>query len=370
MRCKHCYHAEEGFGSEQLNPDYAKKMIDIAVKEYDEIQIVFHGGEPTLWGLDNIVCVLEYEKYIETTNPNIKFKNTIQTNGVLLDDKWIKVLKEYSVVVGISYDGPHNSDLRSNSDIVYNNMRKMKAMGLSFGVLCVESARSIKNLAETYEWFKEEEFNFKVLALFMSGTALEHKELELDIDDYVDNIAKVYKRWLYDKNCSISMRTFEDLLKVSDKLYCIQYGGSCIHNRICLNPNGDIYPCGRPYTEDFILGNIEDLELISEAFNTPAYKRIVSISNERVNQCRQKCDYFGVCKGGCVSSAILEGSFEKIDNITCVRAKKLLTKITGINNEIYAMYDAKENLEKVNPIALDIMKKTRTGQYDFFNQGK
>ncbi|WP_330617870.1 radical SAM/SPASM domain-containing protein [Mobilitalea sibirica] len=365
MRCKHCYHAEEGFDSEMLNPAYAKKMIDIAVKEYEEIHIVFHGGEPTLWGLNNLVNVLEYERSIEATNPNIKFKNIIQTNGVLLNDEWINVFKEYSIVVGISYDGPHNDDLRANSEVVYDNMLRMKEMGLSFGVLCVESAKSINNLEATYEWFNKEGFSFKVLALFMSGTALEHQEFEINIDEYVDNLAKVYRLWLYDKNCHISMRTFEDLLKVSDKLYCIQYGGSCIHNRICLNPNGDIYPCGRPYTDDFILGNIKDLELISDAFKTPAYKNLVDISAERAKQCREKCDYFGVCKGGCVSSAILEGSFDKINNTTCVRAKKLLAKITKINNEIYALYDEGKHLEEFNPIALKIMKKIRTGKYNF-----
>jgi uncharacterized protein len=353
-----------------LDPDSAKKMIDVAVKEYDEIHIVFHGGEPTLWGLSNLVEVLDYEKSIEVTNPNIIFKNVIQTNGVLLNDEWISVLKEYSIVVGISYDGPHNDDLRTNSKIVYDNMVQMKERGLSFGVLCVESAKSITNLDSTYEWFKKEGFSFKVLALFMSGTALEHQEFELDIDEYVDNLAKVYRLWLYDKDCHISMRTFEDLLKVSDKLYCIQYGGSCIHNRICLNPNGDIYPCGRPYTDDFILGNIKDLELISDAFKTPAYKKLVDISAERVKQCKEKCNYFGVCKGGCVSSAILEGSFEKIDNTTCVRAKKLLEKMTEINNEIYALYDAAKKIDEINPIALKIMQKTRNGQYNFTKHGK
>jgi uncharacterized protein len=353
-----------------MNPSSAKKMIDVAVKEYDEINIVFHGGEPTLWGLSNLVSVLDYQRSIAAADGNIKFKNVIQTNGVLLNDEWINVLKEYSVIVGISYDGPHNDDLRTKSKIVYNNMLRMKELELYFGVLCVVSGKSIKNLESTYEWFKKEGFNFKVLALFMSGTALEHQEFELDIDEYVEKLAKVYKIWLYDKDCNISMRTFEDLLKVSDKLYCIQYGGSCIHNRICLNPNGDIYPCGRPYTDDFILGNINDLELISEAFKTPEYRKLVDISAERAKQCRENCDYFGICKGGCVSSAILEGSFEKIDNTTCRRAKKLLAKITGINNEIYALYDAGKNLDKLNSVALEIMNKTRTGQYDFANNGK
>ncbi|MGN0141867.1 MAG: radical SAM protein [Roseburia sp.] len=368
MRCKHCYHAEEGFEKTMMNPDSAKKMFLIASKDYDEIHVVFHGGEPTLWGKDNFIEVLEYQRKLREES-GVIFKNSIQTNGYLIDDEWIDIFVKYKFSVGISFDGPHNDDLRSNTDIVYKNMCRLKERGVKFGTLCVENGHSIKHLEDTYNWFKKEGFSFKVLAMFMSGTALEHKELELNITEYVDSLCDLYKKWLYDKDCNISMRTFEDLLKVSDKLYCIQYGGSCIYNRICINPNGDIFPCGRPYTDDFILGNISSLEKIADAYSTPAYKHLVDISNARKKQCQESCKYFGVCKGGCVSSAILEGSFEKINNTTCVRAKRLLSSITEINNEIYQLFDSGTDLEKINPIALKIMKKSREGKYCYNHHG-
>ena len=370
MRCKHCYHAEEGYNDLIMDVAYAKKMMDVALREYSRVKLVFHGGEPTMWGIDNFKDVLNYQDELIKKHPEVEFSNMIQTNGLLLDDEWIKLLKQYNFTVGISYDGPHNSDLREKSTQIYNAMKKMQAANLPFGVLCVETQKSINHLEETYEWFKKEGFNFRVLALFMSGTAKNNPDLELNIDDYVLNLSKMYKKWLYDKNCNISMRTFEDLLKVSDKLYCIQYGGSCIYNRICINPNGDIYPCGRPYTEDFVLGNILTLEKISDAYKTPAYQNIVEISKERIKQCKESCKFYGVCKGGCVSSAILEGTFDKINNTTCVRAKKLLSSITKINQEIYTKYDNKIELDLLNQRALDIMHKSRTGQYDFINNGK
>lgn len=365
MRCRHCYHAEEGFDSTIMSVDTAKRMMLIASKEYQEIYVVFHGGEPTLWGIDNFESVLQYQQELSILNEGLIFKNSIQTNALLLNRKWFELFKKYKFSVGVSFDGPHNDDLRMSTSKVYSNLKEMQSFGLKFGVLCVESALSIKNLRATYEWFNNEGFNFKVLALFMSGNAKEHTEFELNINEYVDALVEMYKYWLYDKECKISMRTFEDLLKVSDCLYCIQYGGSCIHNRICLNPNGDLYPCGRPYTDDFIIGNIDSTNLISDAFKTPAYVRLAAISSERVKQCKQKCDFFGVCKGGCVSSAILEGSFEKIDNITCVRAKRLLSAITEVNTEIYRLFDEGIDLDKMNPRAVKIMKKSRAGEYDY-----
>lgn len=365
MRCRHCYHAEEGFEDLFMNPQDAKRMLYIASKEYNEIHVVFHGGEPTLWGIENFKTVLDYEQELMNGAKDLVFKNSIQTNGLLLDESWVDLFKKYAFSIGISFDGPHNDDLRSNTKKVYSNMMMLKKAQISFGVLCVETALSIKNLKTTYEWFNKEGINYKILALFMSGAAKEHPEFELNIDEYVNALVEMYKYWLFDKTCSVSAKTFEDLLKVSDRLYCIQYGGSCIHNRICLNPNGDLYPCGRPYTIDFMLGNINDVSLISEAFKSPAYTKLAEISSARAKQCRERCKFFGVCKGGCVSSAILEGSFEKIDNITCVRAQKLLKAITEVNNEVYKKYDSGLDLDNFNPKALKIMYKSRTGQYHF-----
>ncbi len=365
MRCKHCYHAEEGFDPLMLNVDDAKRMMLIASKEYQEIYVVFHGGEPTLWGVENFESVLQYQHELSVLNEGLFFKNTIQTNALLLDIKWFELFKKYSFTIGVSFDGPHNDDLRMNTSKVYSNLKAMQSYGLDFGVLCVESALSINKLKSTYEWFNKEGFGFKVLALFMSGNAKEHVEFELNINEYVDELVKMYKYWLFDQECRISMRTFEDLLKVSDRLYCIQYGGSCIYNRICLNPDGNLYPCGRPYTDDFIIGNIKSTNLISNAFKTQAYERLASISAERVKQCKEKCDFFGVCKGGCVSSAILEGSFEKIDNITCVRAKRLLSEITKVNKYIYQLFDKGIDIDKMNPRAVKIIKKSRAGEYEY-----
>lgn len=367
MRCRHCYHAEEGYEEGFLDIDFARKFFDIAIKEYNEIMVVFHGGEPMLWGLDNFSSLIEYQNLILKRNPFLKIRNSIQTNGTLITEKWITFFKENNFSVGISFDGPHNDVLRYHTDVVFNNMRKMHESKLNFGVLCVEGQKTINELKKTYDWFNRHGFNYKVLALFMSGEAKKYKEFELDIDDYVKNLTDLYQFWLTDQNCKISMRTFEDFLKISDRFYCIQYGGSCIHNRICLNPNGDIYPCGRPYTKDFILGNIESLNMISEAFDSPAYKKLVKISAQRVEQCQKKCDFFGICKGGCVSSAILEGSFEKIDNVTCVRAKKLLSIVTKINKQIYSQFD-RGDISHINPRALTIIEKSRQNKFDFMKQ--
>ncbi len=357
MRCRHCYHAEEGFDALELDRNHARRMMEIAIREYDHVVMVFHGGEPTLWGEAAFQAILDDQRVLQAEKPGITFTNIIQTNGLLLDDEWIRLFKDHHVHVGISYDGPHNDDLRSHSLRIYQNMQKMKAAGVPFGVLCVESQKSIHHLLETYEWFKAQGFDFKILALFMNGAAQELSSLELDFDDYVTEMSKVYRIWLHDTSCNICMHTFEEFLKLSDENYCLKYGGSCVYHRICINPNGDLYPCGRPYDDAFCLGNIESYERISDAFQSPAYQKFASLSEERNKQCQATCKFYGICKGGCVSSAILEGFYEKIQNPTCIRAGKLLSGILQVNQEICREYKACNDTSTFNPRALRIMKK-------------
>lgn len=365
IRCRHCYHAEEGFAKTVLPLESAKQMMDIALREFNEVFVVLHGGEPTLWGIDNVRSFYEYQAELKKLHPEVTFRNSIQTNGILLNDSWIKLFAKYRVSIGLSFDGPHNDDLRFNTETVYQNMKRMQELKMPFGVICVESQKSIHSLSKTYQWFNEEGINFKVLALFMSGFAANHKELELNINDYVNNLVDLYSTWLYDKNCKIIMRTFEDFLKISDKKYCLEYGGSCVCHRICLNPDGRIYPCGRPYTDDFVLGHIDSLNKITDAYSTPAYKKIIELSAKRSAQCQKNCEFFGICKGGCVSSAILEGSFDKIDNTSCVRAKTLLSQVMEINKDVYSKFDNGQDLDLFNPKALSIMQKVRDEKYEF-----
>ena len=47
---------------------------------------MFQGGEPTLCGIDFYRQVLEYQK--QYNKKKISIQNSIQTNGILIDEDW------------------------------------------------------------------------------------------------------------------------------------------------------------------------------------------------------------------------------------------------------------------------------------------
>lgn len=354
MRCRHCYHAEIGFDHEMLNVDEAKKLLWLATKAYSHIEVLFIGGEPTLWGLDNFAKIIEYENELCKQDRKITFKNTIQTNGLLLNHEWISFLKSNHFSVGISYDGPHNDDLRTHGSKVLENIYLAKEMGMDFTILCVESNLSIKTLKTTYEWFKKNGFDFKILQLFMSGNALENKQLDMDADEYVTYLMETYNHWIFDQDCNIEIPTFKSLLKVSKNTFCNNRGASCIFNRIAIYPDGEIYPCGRPYTQDFSAGHISQFENITNMFSSSGYQKLVSINKKRLENCKD-CEVFNSCKGGCISDAILEGAFSEKDNPTCIKTKKLLQNLIKYNANLHRLYN-EGKVSNINPKVLHILK--------------
>ena len=76
----------------------------IASQDNPTVFFTWQGGEPTLAGLDFYRRVIELQK--KHARPGITIANSIQTNGVLLDESWCQFLAEHHWPVGISIDGP------------------------------------------------------------------------------------------------------------------------------------------------------------------------------------------------------------------------------------------------------------------------
>lgn len=334
MRCKHCYHAVEGFNENILPMENLKKFIGMASKEYSNINILFHGGEPTLVGIEYFRELFDFEKEL-TNSRNVQFNNTLQTNGLFHDKDLFYLFQKNNINLGVSFDGPNNNILREKTVQVLNNIQYLISQNYRVGILCVETAQTIKNLTDTYEWFKSNKINYKIIPIFSCGNAKNNEDLILDSKVYAEEMVKLYKFWLNDKECNIRLNTLEEFTLLFCPDYTLHFGSGCICHRLAINPNGRIYPCGRPYPEDFFLGHINDVETISELFNTDGYKKLINLSVNRISKCRIECDYHEICQGGCISNSILDESFDNINGEACKKSKYLFEYIKPINLKLY-----------------------------------
>jgi len=117
----------------------------------------WQGGEPTLMGLDFFKKVIEFQKkYGEGKTVG----NGLQTNGILIDNEWVKFLNKYNFLIGLSIDG---------SEHIHDHYRKTKSQKgswkkvLSASQILLEHGVEVNALTVVNDYsvsYPEEIYNF------------------------------------------------------------------------------------------------------------------------------------------------------------------------------------------------------------------
>ena len=112
LNCDYCYvynHADQSWKNKPktLSLKHQELFADrlreyILEKKLEKILVIFHGGEPLLFGADNLV---EFAQKIRTKVP-CRVEIGVQTNGVLLKEDHLKKFDAENISVSFSIDGP------------------------------------------------------------------------------------------------------------------------------------------------------------------------------------------------------------------------------------------------------------------------
>ncbi|MHC4365968.1 MAG: radical SAM protein, partial [Planctomycetota bacterium] len=109
LDCKYCFYKhrspEIGAGKQRMSEEVLEKLIkDYMQLGFGVCGFSWQGGEPTLMGLTFYKRAVELQKKYGQGGPQVS--NALQTNAILLDDKWCKFLHHNKFLVGVSIDGP------------------------------------------------------------------------------------------------------------------------------------------------------------------------------------------------------------------------------------------------------------------------
>lgn len=283
------------------------------------VNFIWHGGEPMVPGLRFYEKIVRLQK---DYSGDIVHSNSIQTNGVLIDDRWIDFFREHNFGVSISIDGPkrlHDRfriDFRGRGsfDRVFEAIEKVQAAGLPLGVCVVISRANLEHVDEIYDFVSSRKLPFNIIPLNRSGGARHHyDEVGLDAEEYAPAWIKLFDRWL---------EADQDYVYCSDfvfKMRAILAGrpadciglASCANTNISTDPVGDVFPCATlSGHEDTRYGNIveDDLHTIMNGAVAQDYR-----ARKVDAQCAQ-CKWQHVCHGGCPARSYkFYGDFHRRD---------------------------------------------------------
>lgn len=291
-----------------------EKVIDLACSEYENVQFIWHGGEPLLAGLHF------YQEAIRLQNnyPHCHIRNTIQCNLTLLSEENAKFFIANHFRIGSSFDGIENELTRGNTCQILEKYKLYKSLGGQLGFIMVLSSYTVDSLISSYEIFKQMNANYSINNyISISGNKLDDK-FYIPANIAISKMCELFDYWVNDSTCNIHLNTFEEYLAyiLEGKTNKCRFN-SCLGHWMCIRPDGQIMPCNRYFPERYSYGNINTLSKISDAFNSDGFVLILKEAIERKKTCKM-CSLFNLCKGGCNNVAYAGGDICKQNDYYCV----------------------------------------------------
>lgn len=337
LNCKYCYDANN-LKKSQISLNYLKKLFIILDEaNYDYVQIIWHGGEPMLMGICFYEEVLKLQKKF---SGSISFDNHMQTNGTLINNEWASFFVKNRFKIGVSYDGGDESSGRNLQDFSLRGRNLIAQHGVNCGVLNVINSHNIDNLIRLYKYYKNLNISVQFNYIFPCGRVFENNEnLLLSADKYMSSMCDLFDIWIKDKDCNISVEPLISYIRslVGYNTKCTTEG--CLHNWICINYDGKIYPCAKMTKQEYILNHICNINKIEDIFYSEAYYNLLLAAVKRRKKCLDTCMLFKYCRGGCNADADLYGDLSSNLHNACVFYKGVMSHIISffeksVDNEI------------------------------------
>lgn len=301
LHCAYCYYIEKPAG-ERMSLPVLEKVISEYTQACDgeELNFIWHGGEPLLMGLDWFLAAVELER--KYAGGRYIF-NSIQTNGTLLNSAWAAFFRECNFLVGLSLDGPAGIHERfrlgssGTFDKVMAGLRCLQDAGVQFNTLTTVNSASEGCATEIYSFLK------KAGSRHMQFLPVVSEEKAgpwcISAEGYGRFMSDIFDVWVKEDVGRIFVQMFDAALSS----WCGLSPGVCTMSRSCagaimVDSSGDLYPCDHLVTPKRRLGNVLQTPM-SEILAQSSLKDFWEMKFKTLPlQCRD-CEWKPACFGGC-----------------------------------------------------------------------
>ncbi len=332
LACKYCFAQEGEYHGRRalMSFEVGRKALDFLVANSgtrQNLEVDFFGGEPTM-NFEVVKQLVEYGRSIEKAN-NKKFRFTLTTNGVLLNDEILEFAnKEMSNIV-LSIDGRKEvqdymrptRNGQGSYDIV---MPKFKHVAESrnqnnyyvrgtFTHNNLDFSNDVLHLAD--EGFEQISME-PVVAESSESYAIRQEDLPQILSEYDRLAAELVKR----KKAGKGFNFFHFMIDLD--------GGPCVYKRLsgcgsgceylAVTPWGDFYPCHQFVgNEEFLMGNVDDGIVRPDI--SDKFREVNVYSKQECKDCFAR--FF--CSGGCAANSYnFNGTVNGTYKIGCEMQRK------------------------------------------------
>ena len=307
---------------EKLVQDYMKLGFPV-------VGFAWQGGEPTLMGVDFFRRAVELQK--EYGKAGQEVSNTLQTNGVLLDEKWCRFFHDNKFLLGISIDGPkefhdyYRVD-RSGSgtfDKVMRGIQTCKKYNVEFSALILLNNKSVEHPDELFDFLIENDMTYLQFIPCVETDSSTNKIADFSItpQQYGEFLCRLFDRWYDYGPEKLNIREFDSIVTY----YVMGNHTICTYSKRCtgflvVEHSGDAFCCEFFVEPKWRLGDI--LETPLEKLATSGEKQTFARNKEKLcNKCIL-CRHLDICRGGCMKDRVRLGSDFSRESYFCESYKQ------------------------------------------------
>jgi len=322
LNCSYCYYLRKERLYSKAEPF---RMPDEILEEYigqhifaspeRVIRFSWHGGEPTLLGLDYFRKIVALQRKHQP--PDRLIVNCIQTNGTLLDEDWCRFFARESFAVGLSLDGPpemHNryrvtKDQKPTHKQAMRGYKLLRRHHVYTDILCVVNAYNVGLPLQIYRFFKQihvKYVSFLPMVDPQLNTESRVSSISVPAEAWGTFLCTIFDEWINRDIGRIKVQAFEEATRTAFN----QEHSLCIFRPTCgdipvVEHNGDFYSCDHFVDSEHRLGNIKEKSLV-ELLESPAQRAFGKAKLETLpRQCRE-CEVRAMCNGACPKDRFLK----------------------------------------------------------------
>ncbi|MGI6642563.1 MAG: anaerobic sulfatase maturase [Bacillota bacterium] len=313
LTCSYCYYLEtEDFYGGRLPPKMSDDLLETYIRRYIEaspgpvVSFIWHGGEPTLAGLDFYRKAVEFQKrYLP---PGWSCWNNLQTNGILLDDEWCSFLKAANFDVGISIDGTlrthdtYRKDRggRGTYERVVASVRRLQAHGIQPDLLCTVTSTAAEEPVAVYRALRDLDTGWmQFIPIVRQGPDGRVTPDSVTPEGYGDFLCAVFDEWLRNDIGRLEIQQVAEMALVrSGGCSNLCWMAPTCGRVLVVEQDGSVYSCDHFVSPKYRIGDIMTSSL-GALVDSPVQRRFgYAKRDELPEQCRD-CPWLAVCNGAC-----------------------------------------------------------------------
>jgi uncharacterized protein len=344
LDCRYCFFLSK----ELLYPDSRFRMSDELLETYvrqtieseqgPEVNIAWQGGEPTLMGLDFFRRSIEYEKlYLK---PGQGLQNTLQTNGVELDQEWCEFFRENNFLIGLSLDGTRemhdayrvDKGGHGTFDRVMRAVRLMQKERVEFNILCTVHAANACRPLDLYRFLRDEvgtrfiqfipiveRVTPELMGLANEGWGQRRKDRPLYTqtgnlvtertvrpEQWGQFLIAIFDEWVRRDVGMVFVQMFDAALASwvgAPASMCI-FAETC-GDAVALEHNGDLYSCDHYVEPQYLLGNVNEQHLV-QLVGSDKQQRFGQDKVDTLPRYCLECEFRFACNGECPRNRFIQ----------------------------------------------------------------